>query len=159
AAKGKIEDLRNRLALHKKLGEELKKLLDGNDFRGAAVRARAAEGQGVGAAWAAAQHERVRATWRQFAAAKAADEAPLSEYEALLREYPNDPDAAAQADRLRKKLLAHRELDLGGGVKLRLVEIAIPPRGKTFRMGSPSEEPDRREDYEGPWEMTLTRGY
>src|SRR5262249_13741573 len=100
-----------------------------------------------------------RATWRQFAAAKAADEAQLSEYEALLREYPNDPDAAAQADRLRKKLLAHRELDLGGGVKLRLVEIAIPPPGKTFRIGSPSEAPDRREDYEGPWERARPRGY
>ncbi len=157
-AKVKAEDVRTKLAFRKKLGEELDRLLAGNDFRGAATRVRAADEQGVGAAWAAGQHERIRAAWRRFAAEKPADDDPLAEFQALLKEYPNDPDTLALADRVRKATLAGRVLDLGGGVTLRLVPVNVPRGGRTFRMGTPAEEPEHRND-ERLQDMPLTRGY
>jgi len=48
------------------------------------------------------------------------------------------------------------ELDLGNGVKLKMVRI--PAKGKTFWMGSPKEEKDRSDDEE-QHEVELSRDY
>src|SRR5262249_46653305 len=93
AAKAKAEELRRSLALQRRLDEALDKLVGQSDFRGAVARLRAAEGQGADAAWAAGWHERARAAWRRSAAAKPTDEAQLSEFDAILKEYPDDADA------------------------------------------------------------------
>jgi formylglycine-generating enzyme required for sulfatase activity len=159
-ALARTDELRSAVARQDRQAQaarEVDKLLAARDFRGAAELVRATERQGTDAAWATGLHQRVRAAWRQSAAAVPSDEGRLRELEGLLKEYGADSDAQALAGQLRKKL-ADRELDLGGGVRLRLVAIDVPSGGRTFRMGSPDTEP-LRTAFEGPWEMTLSRGY
>jgi formylglycine-generating enzyme required for sulfatase activity len=51
--------------------------------------------------------------------------------------------------------LGPNEFDLGGGVRLRFVEV----KPGQFTMGSPEDDPDRLAAYETPHQVTLTRAY
>jgi formylglycine-generating enzyme required for sulfatase activity/serine/threonine protein kinase len=156
-AQARVKSLRAVVAQKKQLVADIDKLLGANDFAGAVERLKSAEAQPVDPPLVAAQRSRVRDAWRAFAAGKTKVEDKHREYVALLKAYPDDTEASAQAELLKKKLDA-LVLSLGDGVTIPLVEIAIPPGGQKFQMGSPLNEPGRT-IYEGPWQMTLKRGY